>query len=225
MRNKIVPRLIVDLILLTTFVLSQANLYTGNRFHEWNGTIMLLFIAIHIGINRHWFLAVFKGHYSFRRWLNLLINLTLAGIFIAVLWCAFFISRTVITFDSIEGSKRILFIHATLSCWLLVVAGMHVGLLWKRIHNWLCRLIPTISCDKYIKTIAISLTLPVGGGVYASFSREMASKLFMLPSENYYLPDQTVVTFCLLNLSIFSLYAILTYWLMRLVKEQFFRLS
>lgn len=219
MRSKIALRLIVDLILLITFVLSQANLYTGNRFHEWNGTIMVLFIGIHIGLNRHWFPTLFKGNYSFRRWLNLLIILALAGIFLAVLWCAFFISRTVFTFDSIEGSKRILFLHATLSCWLLVMAGMHVGLFWKRIQNWLCRLRPTMSWDKRREINAISLLLLVGGGVYASFSREMASKLFMLPSENYYLPDQTVVTFCLLNLSIFSLYAILTHLLIRLVKE------
>lgn len=219
MRIKIVSRLIVDLILLITFVLSQANLYTGNRFHEWNGTIMLLFIGVHITINRHWFFTIFKGHYSFRRWLNLLINLALAGIFIAILWCAFFISRTVFTFDSIEGSKRILFIHAALSCWLLVVAGMHVGLFWNRIQNWLRRLIPAVSWDKHMGINTISLLLLVGGGVYASFSREMASKLFMLPSENYYLPDQTVVTFCLLNLSILILYAILTHWLMRLANK------
>jgi hypothetical protein len=218
MRVTIVPRLIVDLILLITFVLSQANLYTGNRFHEWNGTIMLLCIAIHIGINRHWFFALFKGHYSFRRWLNLFIKLALVGILIALLWCAFFISRTVFIFDSIEGTKRLLFIHATLSYWLLVMAGMHVGLFWKRIQNWLCRLIPTMCWDKYLRIKAISMILLVGGGVYASFSREMASKLFMLPSENYYLPNQAVVTFCLLNLSIFTLYAILTHWLMRLVK-------
>lgn len=219
MRIKIVPRLIVDLILLITFVLSQANLYTGNRFHELNGTIMLLVTGVHIGINRRWFLTLFKGHYSFRRRLNLLVNLALAGIFAALLWCAFFISRTVFIFDSIQGSKHLLFIHATLSCWILVVAGMHVGLLWRRIRNWLCRLIPAMSADKYRGINAILLLLLVGGGVYASFSREMASKLFMLPSENYYLPDQTVVTFCLLNLSIFTLYAILTHWLMLLVKE------
>ena len=119
MRIKIVPRLIVDLILLITFVLSQANLYTGDHFHEWNGTIMLLFIAVHVGSNRHCFFELFKGHYSFRRWLNLFINLALVGIFIALLLCAFFISRTVFIFDSIEGTKRLLFIHASLSYWLL----------------------------------------------------------------------------------------------------------
>lgn len=219
MKIKIVLRLIVDLVLLITFLLSLANLYTGNRFHEWNSVIMLLFAGIHIGMNRHWFLALLKGHYSFKRWPDLLINLALTGIFIALLWCAFFISRTVFIFDSIQGSKRLLFVHATLSCWLLVVAGMHVGLLWKRIRNWLCRLIPALSLDKYKGINGILLLLLVGGGVYASFSREMASKLFMLPGENYYLVDQTVVTFCLLNLSIFTLYAILTHWLMRLVKK------
>jgi len=218
MSTKIITRLIVDLILLITLVLSQANLYTGNRFHEWNGTIMLLFIAVHIGINRHWFFTLFKGHYSFRRWLNLFINLALVGVFIVLLWCAFFISRTVFIFDSIEGTKRLLFIHATLSYWLLVMAGMHVGQFWKRIQNWLYRLIPTIFWNNYIRIKASWLLLLVGGGVYASFSREMASKLFMLPSENYYLLSQTVVTFCLLNLSIFTLYAILTHWLMRLIK-------
>ena len=60
-------RLLVDLILLGLFILVQANIYTGNRFHEWNGIAMLLLLAFHIVLNRRWFLTLFQGRYLFRR--------------------------------------------------------------------------------------------------------------------------------------------------------------
>lgn len=213
-------RLLVDLILLGLFILVQANIYTGNRFHEWNGIAMLLLLAFHIVLNRRWFLTLFQGRYLFRRWFSFFINLALAGLFIALVGCAFFISRTVFTFDSIEGSKGLLLVHATLSCWLLVVAGLHVGLFWNRIKGWLGLLLPGMPWGKYPK-ISFSVQLfIVSCGIYASFTREMAAKLFLLPSENYYLPNQTMVSFCFLNLSIMALYTVLTHWFMRLCTQR-----
>ncbi|MBE2294003.1 MAG: hypothetical protein IAF00_03600 [Phycisphaerales bacterium] len=221
MNANIPLRLLIDLVLLVTFLLAQANIFTANRFHEWSGVFLLLMISLHVVINRRWFLTLFKGHYPIQRGSNLLINLLLVVLFATLTWGAFFISRTVFSFAGVEGNRWLLQMHATLACWLLVVMGIHVGFFLERIQSWLYRLWPGFSWGKHSPRWNLFLqTLLVGCGVYASFEQGMGAKLLLLPSEeDYYLLDQSMAAFCLLNMAIFAMYAILTKWLLHFFKH------
>lgn len=187
---------------------------TGALAHEWTGMLFMVLIGTHVWINRRWIAGLGKGRYGLHRTFNLMVNLALAGLLLLMAWGGLMNSRFLLGFLELEGSMEYRETHTSASYWLLVCAGIHAGLHWKIVAGWFHKnVIVTHNRAILKKLICMFWGLIFLTGIWASFDRDMGSKLFLGFGFDYWDPARPVALFYGSILSIMALYALAAHWL------------
>jgi integral membrane sensor domain MASE1 len=81
----------------------MAHMLTGQRVHEWAGTLMFLMFIIHNVLNANWYLKLLRGKYTPQRMLQTVTNLLVFASMLGLMISGIIMSRHVFSFLSING--------------------------------------------------------------------------------------------------------------------------
>ncbi len=166
-------KMIIDAGMSVLLLCLMAYQVTGEVLHEWIGMAMTLLVIVHQILNRRWYSTVFKGRYSFFRFLQTAVNVLLILCFLLTAVCGMSMSGHAVPF--LYGMLQISFarqMHLSLSHWSFVLMGLHLGM-----H------IPAITAawklnEKTKRMLLIPFCVLAVIGIYLFLHSEMTDYLF-----------------------------------------------
>ena len=224
MNGKLAARLIID-FLMTLLLLSAFDYRIAREApHEWIGISIGVLFILHNVINLRWYKAtlplmldIFKGKYHFKRVIVTIVNLLLLVTMATLIISGLLQSRSVLAFLHLPGGMFLRQIHTTAAYWGLLLIAVHVGLHWEMIMNVFGKMFKITEKSITRKIILRTITaLIIACGVWASFDRDIFSKLFHGVTFDFWNPERPVILFYIANLSIMGMYVFLTYYLLKL---------
>lgn len=200
-------RLGVDGAMILLFVTSLAFRATGRQVHEWGGTALCTLFIVHNIWNWRWYRNFFSGRYTCRRAVNAITNLSLVAAMTVLCVCGILNSRHTFGFSHFIDGENVRQIHSLAAYWGLVLIGFHTGLHWDMIIGTAGKAFPRGGGGK-IPALLLkpAAALFVAVGVWASFDRDMGSKLFLGFSFDFWDPERPLMLFYACNLSILGVY-------------------
>lgn len=194
-------RLGLDAAMVLLFVTSLSFRITGREAHEWTGVSFCLLLIVHVFWNWGWFKNLFAGKYTARRMVNTAANLALVVVIATLCVCGVLNSRHIFGFSQYIDGESVRRMHSFTAYWGLVILGVHTGLHWDMVMSILRK--PFASTGKaaarVLRVLAIFTAVL---GLWASYERDMASKLFLGFSFDFWPPDRPLALFYAYNLAI-----------------------
>ncbi|WP_291447881.1 DUF4405 domain-containing protein [Desulfovibrio sp.] len=212
-------RLWLALAMTLLYVAALGCRLTGAVAHEWIGVAFCALCVLHLVINRRWFKGITRGKYTFRRHVNLLLNMLLMLSAITLCVTGVLGSRHIFGSLGFEGGMGIRQLHTFAAYWGMVLLGVHTGLQWLRVLTGL-RAIQPIKNLLASSGVRLCLAFLLSTyGVWASFDRAMGSKLFLGFSFDFWDTARPELLFYAHNLAILALYAVITHYLFKLIAK------
>jgi hypothetical protein len=138
--------LLIDITLLTAFLISSSPNFTGNQIHEWLGVALAIALIVHILLHWNWIVSV-GARYLKNLWhvsrLQFFVDILTFIAFITLITTGLMMSKTVLVGLGIQvarAGRSVKTIHSTASSVAVILAGVHVSLHWK----WLVCTIKTV---------------------------------------------------------------------------------
>jgi hypothetical protein len=171
----------------------------------------------HNALNCRWYKNLFKGKYTVRRSINTAINFILLITMSTLIISGMLVSRAILAFLNLPGGMEIRQIHTTTAYWGLIIIAVHIGMHGEMIMNGMRKMF-RIKNANFTRTIVLRIValLIIAFGVWSSFDRDMFSKLFLEFSFDYWPPERPAVLFFAANFAIMELYALGTYYVLKL---------
>jgi hypothetical protein len=213
MKKQLVARLIIDLAMTILLLCAYAYRIIGDAVHEWIGVSVFALFITHNAINRQWYKTIFKGKYTPRRIIMTAANIVFVFTMTALLITGLLQSRTVLAFLRLPGDMTLRQIHTTTAYWGLPLIGVHVGLHWRMFTR-------LISKNRLIIIARIFAFLFAAFGVWASFDRDMFSKLFLGFSFDYWPEERPAILFFIVTLSVMAVYIFAVYYVMKKLERR-----
>ena len=193
----------------------------GEAAHEYLGIGMFLLFVTHHILNIAWWKHIFCGKYTLLCILGTAVNLTLAMIMLALPISGMMLSRHVFRFLHFNGASMARTVHLMASYWGLVLmsfhAGMHgnvmMGMFRKAAHTQQTSKIRTWS----LRVIAVLLAIC---GIHAFVKNRISSYLFLRTQFVFIDFSQPVVLALLDYLAIIAFFAVIGYYISKLIKMQ-----
>ncbi|WP_094605782.1 hypothetical protein SPSIL_005690 [Sporomusa silvacetica DSM 10669] len=195
--------------------------FTGNLPHELLGSVFLILVLWHNGLNRRWYTTWFKGKQNSRGILLNVINIFFVAAMLVTIISGFLISQSIFPYVTLRGANAI-FVHglhqgAAYASFILmgIHLGMHWETLWIRLKRWL-------GSEKSKKSIRIAGNIfaacVVLYGIDASFANRVGSNLMMehMPKMR---GQASVLRFFTDFLAIFGCYTAITHYVLSLLKK------
>ncbi|CAK7058346.1 MAG: hypothetical protein DELT_01309 [Desulfovibrio sp.] len=200
----LLPKIMLDGILALVFIVALGFHATGGMLHELAGLFWCILVGVHCWWNRHWFFTVFKGKYSFRRAVSNIVILFLALGLVTIAVTGLMNSGYVLGFMELGGNFEAKRIHTIASYWSLVLVGIHAGMHWRAVT----RAVPFTPSAASRGGLRVAALLLFVTGIWASFDREIGTKLFEGAAFDFWNPERPPVLFFLANFAILGVYAI-----------------
>lgn len=212
-------RLWLTLAMTLLYVVALGCRLTGAVAHEWIGLAFCALCALHLVINRRWFKSITRGRYTFRRHINLLLNILLLLSAITLCVTGILGSRHIFGFLNFNGGMDIRQMHTFAAYWGLVLLGIHTGLQWVKVLAGV-RAVSGISGLMTSSGVRLCPVVLISAyGVWASFDRAMGSKLFLRFSFDFWDTARPGLLFYTHNLAILALYAVTTHYLSKIISK------
>lgn len=217
MKKKI--RIIVDCGMTLLLPLLMAYSLVGEAAHEYLGIGMFLLFVIHHILNIAWWKNLFRGKYAPIRIVGTVLNFVLVIIMLALPISGMILSRHVFRFLHFGGTSTARTVHLLASYWGLVLmsfhAGMHgnvmMGMIRKAAHTQQTSKIRTWS----LRVIAVLLAIC---GIHAFVKNRISSYLFLRTQFVFIDFSQPVVLALLDYLAIIAFFAVIGYYIPKLIK-------
>ncbi|QWU13128.1 DUF4405 domain-containing protein [Paenibacillus sophorae] len=221
MSRMVLIKLIIDLVMTILMFVEMAYYITGNRVHENVGvTLFGLFIA-HIILNRRWFSSLLRGKHNFRRILQIGLNFLFLAAMAVMMVSGILISRDLFPLIPVKNDMIFRQMHVQTAYWGFIIMAVHIGFSWGMILNSVRRM-TGITGTSRIRTMGLRIlaVLIVFYGVYASFEREIGSKLTIYNPFGSLSNDDTSIKFVIDYLSIMGIYISGTHYALKFIQKQ-----
>lgn len=218
MRPIYLVRLALDLTAVVLLIAGLAYYWLDNLSHELIGTAMFVLLIVHGVFNRRWYGGILKGRYDSRRTMSAAINLSFLTVMLVLLVSSIMVSRSLFAFLSLE-SFTAREIHKLAAYWAVAILGIHLGLHWAVVMNWLRnRFVSGSSAIRAAILRAMALVMAVYG-VQSTFDMALGSKLMRRATLDMWDFNEATPLFFANYLSIVGLYAVLTHYGTRLLRR------
>jgi hypothetical protein len=221
MNKKLAVRLIIDLTMTVLLICAYAYRIIGDTAHEWIGISVFALFITHNTINWRWYKNIFKGKYTLRRTITTIVNIILVFTMATLIITGLMHSRAVLAFLHLPGGMVLRLVHTTAAYWGLPLIGIHLGLNWGMIINGIRKMAGITQKSRPGVIIARVLAfLFAAFGVWASFDRDIFSKLFQGFSFDYWDEKRPAIIFFAAMLSIMGIYVFVTYYTLKLLGKK-----
>ncbi len=198
-------RYVLDFAMLMALLASAAYCITGTQLHEYFGIAAVLLFAVHNVLNGGWYAGLRRGRFGAFRIVSASINAMLAVLAVVVFVSGAMLSEYVFGFGG--ASMEVRQIHSICANWLLVLAGVHLGLHWK------------LSLKTPLQRVnAVIFACFAAYGVRAWIQRNMFEKLFCGYSFDFWSGESPAGLLFQQNLAVIFLAAFLAWLLVRFAK-------
>lgn len=218
-KTSISLKLTLDLVMAVLFMVCMGFRLTVETTHEWAGIVLFTLLSLHAWFNWSWYRNLFKGKYTFRRVVNTVVNLCLVGL-IVLLLIGGLMNAHLLKFLELKGGMQFREWHTFAAYWSLVLVGIHIGMHWSMItgtiRKWTGNTLGGPGIVLSLRLLGVALVV---FGVWASFDREMGSKLFLGFGFDYWNPERPAALFYISTFSVMALYVFITHCALRLVKR------
>ncbi len=197
--KKIPWKMIVDILMLALLLLQMAYVLTGQRLHEWTGTIMAVLIIFHNILNRKWYKALGKGSYRPRRIMGTILNFLSLALILALFVSGVAMSRYVYDFLPIHGGRALARkVHIVCAYWGFFLMSAHFGMHWEGIWGKMKKACPVwVAVGKQKLLLSVISTVVSVYGLWAVYRHEILGFLFMKNEFAIFDPNQSIFLFLL----------------------------
>lgn len=205
-------RLGLDFLALGLFTIGMAYWWMDNRTHELVGTGMFALLFIHNVFNRRWYGGIPRTRRQARPLVTVGLNLSLLAAMVTLLTTSVLISQSLFGFLAVGGPTA-RDIHILAAYWALIIASIHLGFHWSIVMN-VVRNVFGISDARPLWTALLRLVSAgiAMFGVYSSFQLDIASRLLLIPTMQFWDFNEDAAGFFLRVGAIAGLYAALGHY-------------
>ncbi len=207
-------KIALDLIMTALVLVLLAYRIIGGVTHELIGLTMLVLFVLHNWLNVGWYKTLGKGRYNGRRIFITSVNVLLFVSALVLICSGILHSKELFGFtyeeeNSLAGGWEI---HSLAAYWMFLLMSIHLGFYWKRVIN---RLFP-YNGRRLTITLRLTAALVALWGIKAFFSRNLASKLILHYSFDFWHTSEPAWSYMASYLTIMVLFAFATYYLLKL---------
>jgi hypothetical protein len=216
MRAKYKFQVVQDAVMLIMLLSLMGFHLWGEPIHEWLGIAFLCIILLHNGLNTHWFRKMFLGEYPVFRIIQLAMNLVLILLLLCAIVSGLMLSRHALPNVPIHSATDLVRkIHMTSVHWGQVLIAIHLGMHWKMLANFFCKIwhISPLSMFATRLMPAVFTCIAVYGG-YAFVTRDMSAYLLIQVDFAFLDFAESKIMFYLDYLAIIISFAYLTRFLL-----------
>ena len=187
-------KMIIDILMYLLFIILMGHHITENLIHEILGTTLFVLFIVHHILNYRYYKTIFKGKYTFKRTLLLIIDLLLLISMIGMIISAINISSDVFSFLNIPTKIWGRKLHMLSTSWGFVLMSVHVGLHLNVLINKLNKKMKNNTFEYVYYLILILLVIY---GIYSFIKLNLISDMFLLNAFKYYDFNESPVIFYL----------------------------
>ena len=231
----------ITMTILSIILMGGNFLFPAKIVHEILGVALFVLWAIHIILNRRWYVAIFKGKYNPYRVMQTVINCCILICTIFLMISGIILSNQLFTFLNIQsGLGFVRIAHLISSHWYYLFMSLHIGLHVGVITNKMRHSAP-INChpelvsgsstnempkqvrhDKLRKIIPrIILALVCAYGLYAFIARGVWKYLILKQQFFFFDLERGYILFAMDYISIIILFATISHFIAKLLKKRF----
>jgi len=187
-------KMIIDILMYLLFIILMGHHITENLIHEILGTTLFVLFIVHHILNYRYYKTIFKGKYTFKRTVILIIDLLLLISMIGMIISAINISSDVFRFLNIPTKIWGRKLHMLSTSWGFVLMSIHVGLHLNVLINKLNKKMKNNTFEYVYYLILILLVIY---GIYSFIKLNLISDMFLLNAFKYYDFNESPVIFYL----------------------------
>ena len=216
---KKIIKISVDIIMTLLFFLLTAYHWTGDEIHEYLGFSLFVFFIAHHILNFNWYKNLFKGKYSFNRFLNTFINAMLFVCMLGLMISGIMFSRKVLFFLNLGGggmfNRRL---HMLSASWGFVFISAHIGMHWGMFIGMMKL--------KKIKAVILRILINILGilialyGISSFIKRRLYEKMFLLIDYAFFDYEEPIIFFFLDYLAIMGFFIFVAYYSSKLSQKR-----
>ncbi|AHG21027.1 membrane protein [Chania multitudinisentens RB-25] len=141
MKAKYKFQVVQDMVMMMILLSLMGFHLWDEDIHEWLGIAFLLIILLHNGLNIHWFSKLAQGEYSAFRIMQVTVNLLLIWVLSSAIISGMMLSKHLLPDLPIHSSSDLVRkIHMTSVHWGHIIIAVHLGLHWKMLANFFCKI-------------------------------------------------------------------------------------
>ena len=201
------------------FFLLTAYHWTGDTIHEYLGFSLFVFFIAHHILNFNWYKNLFKGKYSFNRFLNTFINAMLFVCMLGLIISGIMFSRKVLFFLNLGGGGMFnRHLHMLSASWGFVFISAHIGMHWGMFIGMMKL--------KKIKAVILRILINILGilialyGIFSFIKRRLYEKMFLLIDYAFFDYEEPIIFFFLDYLAIMGFFIFVTYYSSKLSQRR-----
>lgn len=237
MKPEMKLKMSIDFVMTVLLVFLMSYQITGQKFHEWLGTAMVVLFIVHNLLNIRWYKNLIKGKYKPLRIMQTVVNIS---VFIAMVCLAFsgiVMSRYV--FAAVNGPVATArSMHLAASYWGFVLMSIHLGMHWAQI----CTMIRnaagkvkskgvenkntenTNAVNKSIEDKSISTwilrgiaVITAGYGLYCFVQKNIVSYMFLINQFVFFDYEQSAAVVLMQHIAMMGFWIFITYYAVKLL--------
>ncbi|XFO64447.1 hypothetical protein SPSIL_005490 [Sporomusa silvacetica DSM 10669] len=194
--------------------------FITNTIHEMLGLFTLLLFIMHNTLNRRWYTAISKGKMDLLRILKAFTNLLLCVMMVLVVITGVLISQTVFASLSLSDNILIHELHILFAYSGFILIAIHLGFHWNELFGKLYHLLKIDrTSSSFILLSRLASLFIISYGIYASFTRQIGSKLFLQHVVTDWAATPSLIGFIVDYAAIMGCYVAITYYLTQLVQK------
>lgn len=194
-------KIIIDAIMYLLFILLMEQHLLAGAVHEYMGIGLFVCFFAHCALNYRWYRGLFKGKYTLKRSIWMVVNLLLFVSFAICIFSSFMISGVV--FRKIRLGGMMLTgrkLHLASTAWSFVLMSIHLGL----------HIRPRKEKKQKICLCVIMSVVSVVG-IYIFIVRKFYEELFLLTEFKWFDYDKSVIGYAFETVCISICFAMLAH--------------
>lgn len=173
-------RVVIDFALTILLPVLMGYALTGQKFHEYAGTVFSLLFIIHTLLNRKWYTSLFQGRYTLSRTAKTIINLLLLAAVLGLMVSGVAMSGYVFDFLPFDtGMSFARNLHMLSSYWGFVFSCLHLGFHWTTVVSNIQKRFPKPSkSGGFIAKSSVGVVSLLGA--YAFWNNKLFESMFFI---------------------------------------------
>lgn len=184
----------------------------GEIIHEWAGIIFTLLIMLHLYLNRHRLWSLSPNIPLTMRVVNRAVNAVTFVVILTAIVSGMMLSRHILLGLPFHNPANwVRKVHMTSVHWGMLILALHIGLHWKMLATFFCRVL-NISGNSHVANIIMPgiFSLIALVGLYELLNTDYLDYLLIKVDFSFFDYDESALVFYFRYLAIIVLFALMT---------------
>ncbi|MCE9857433.1 DUF4405 domain-containing protein [Raoultella planticola] len=184
--------------------------------HEWAGIIFSLLIMLHLYLNRHRLWSLSAKMPLTMRIINRVINAVTFAVILTAIVSGMMLSRHILLDLPFHNPANwVRKVHMTSVHWGMLILALHIGLHWKMLATFFCRILNIADDSRFANVIMPGIfSLIALLGLYWLLNLNYLDYLLMKVDFSFFDYDESPLLFYLRYLAIIILFSLMTRFLL-----------